>query len=135
MNFKEERFREQFKLLPPLLQFMGYEFAEIALTGGIVSFVTRVSDAFPGESGVHPLRRAIDFRDEFPKDVFMYPTQLRLKLLDHFNRKYARRDNKPTLLWHSFAGGPRHFHLQIPPDLARYIDKPEFDLVKKEGEV
>lgn len=125
MNFKDIRLADQFDRMPDLLKEISYEFAFMSYALGVVPVVTRITDPVEGESGVHRDNRAIDFRDEHAGE-FLYQKINVMFLLQYFNAKYARNDNFNTLIWHSFNGMPKHFHIQIPTMKEKYIHRSKF---------
>jgi hypothetical protein len=112
VEFKEPRLKEQFDAAPTLLKIAVEELAHIASRFGKTATVTRVTDAVEGESGVHLDHRAVDIRDEFG-GKFTYSEKERLAILHYINARFPRNDGKETIIWHSFGGGPHHFHVQI----------------------
>ena len=113
MRFKSALAEREFIDAPDLLRQICFDFAEMSKEMGVEAVVTRVRQAVDGSSGVHEAGRAVDFRDEYDKGKFLYVHEQREKLVNVLNLRYSRRDNKPTCLWHSFNGGPHHFHIQI----------------------
>ncbi len=84
---------------------------------GIEAVITRVWNRYKGESGVHPAKRAIDFRDETfdgPNHHFLYSPDQALEIVTEMNLKFPRHDGKLVCMHHSFQCGPYHFHVQIP---------------------
>ena len=121
MLFKEESLRSQFEMLHPLCKIIANDFDFLSRFFGIEPVVTRINDKVSGESGVHKDLRAIDFRDEYDKDVFLYKPSVRTLIHLVLNEKYARIDKYQTALWHSFNSGPHHFHLQVAPSADSYL--------------
>lgn len=124
MKFKEEHMKKQFEELDPLLQEMCYEFEKQANSLGRDAIVTRVSDPFPGESGVHPLKRAVDFRDEIVTNEIrakLFTAPEVEQIVDFLNQSYERNDGKETCIHHSFNGGPYHFHIQLASRMDAYV--------------
>ena len=120
MKFKEPHMEAQLEECHPLLKLMVGDFDKLSLEiSGKEAIVTRVSDSVPGESGVHPAKRAVDFRDQFQGRP-TYTVDERDYILERMNKKYRRNDGKKTLIHHSFNGGPAHFHLQISAILDVY---------------
>lgn len=79
--------------------------------------ITRVSDAFAGESGVHPDKRAFDVRDEWfngRETHFYFSEEEALEVEEATNAAFPRDDDHKTCIYHSFNGGPWHLHFQIP---------------------
>lgn len=114
--FKKIYMLDQLKECPKFLQDLVYEFAILSSDTYLVNpIITRVSDPFEGESGVHPAKRAVDFADRgrYSKDAID-------GLLKHFNEKYKRKDGKPTLLYHVVEGSVLHFHLQVAASMEMY---------------
>jgi hypothetical protein len=120
MKFKKDYMKAELERSPLILQLIAFEFEQICRKFKIEPTITRVSDAIKGSSGVHAAGRAFDIRDEFPCRVFVFEHKHRLMLVEYFNRKYERRDKKPTVLWHSFKKGPFHFHVQVAAELSAY---------------
>jgi hypothetical protein len=127
IEFKEERFIEQFHSRPILLQRLATLFIEESVRRGITPTITRITDRLVSgnESGVHAAGRAIDFRD-FHKGVWLYPKDVRRTIVSEFNKHFQRRDGRVTLLHH--GGTSYHFHLQIPYDESTFIEDPEDSL-------
>lgn len=116
MRFKEESMREQFESRPALLKEICAEFCALSESFGVEPVVTRVTDPVPGESGVHPAGRAVDFRDEYSglRGVFrLYTDAQAEEIVRTINAKYPRKDGKLVCIHHCFNGGRLHFHLQI----------------------
>jgi hypothetical protein len=108
--------REQYEERPKLLKLICEEFCTLSRSYGIEPTVTRVTDSVPGESGVHPAGRAVDFRDEYwsgGRWKRLYPDEIVMAICQAMNVKFSRTDGKPTILNHAFKGGPRHFHCQV----------------------
>ena len=121
MLFKEPHYEAQLKASPIRLQEIAWAFDKYSNEAMCVDPVaTRLWDLVPGESGVHPLRRAIDFRCEVingkPRSVFLYTAKEVSTLVNYINKSFPRNDNKLVAIYHSFLDGPYHFHLQIPFD-------------------
>lgn len=117
MKFKEPHMKEQFEGRPPKLKEICYFFEELSLGFDIEPVVTRVLDKVSGESGVHPVGRAVDFRDECRDKngvKHLYTEEQAQFIVDEINSKYPRDDDKEVCIHHSFAAGPEHFHIQIP---------------------
>lgn len=112
MKFKDERCRTEFYQAPTLLQVICSDFEALSHAEGIDPLVTRVRESVTGSSGVHEWGRAVDFRDEHD-GKFLYSSEAKARIARELNARYARSDQKPTLLWHSFAGGPLHGHVQM----------------------
>lgn len=121
MKFKSPHLEQQLKDAPLLLKFLAQDFGELAATLGIEPVVTRVTDPVQGESGVHTDYRAFDIRDEYNGE-FTYSESQRLMILKSLNAKYFRNDGKPSVIWHSFGGGPHHFHVQIAALTKTYMN-------------
>lgn len=112
MIFKLPHMKAQYDELPQILKDICEEFDSLSNSFGIEPVVTRVSDPVEGESGVHPLKRAVDFRDQHD-GRFLYTTEQRDIFLERIESIYKRNDGKPTIVYHSFNGAPFHFHVQI----------------------
>jgi len=109
----------QFEATDKTLQIVAWDFETISKKLGIEPLVTRVSDKIEGSSGVHEAGRGIDFRDEHPKKTFLYNHICRVAINSHMQKKFARKDGKPTAYWHSFEGGLHHWHIQTPAEPAK----------------
>ncbi|HUR99052.1 MAG TPA: hypothetical protein VMZ26_13380 [Pyrinomonadaceae bacterium] len=120
MRFKSPETQKEFYELPTLLQVICSEFELLSWAEGVDPVVTRVREAVVGSSGVHEAGRAVDFRDEHPTGKFAYSDEAKARIARALNRKYHRKDGKPTLLWHSFKGGPMHAHVQLAKDVSTY---------------
>jgi len=117
MEFKLPKLKIQYSKLPKLLKIIVQDADEFTRSSfGKELVVTRVSDRFEGESGVHPDNRALDARDQY-KGEFMFSGTEREAIVSYINAKYPRRDKYEVCLWHSFDAGPYHFHFQIPRDV------------------
>ncbi len=114
MIFKEPQMQAQYEARPAILKQICDDFCALSQDYGIEPVVTRVTDPVPGESGVHPQGRAVDFRDQH-EGGFLYTDEQKAAILAELNRKYPRNDGRETVISHSFQGMPFHFHLQIPP--------------------
>lgn len=123
MKFKLDHMRKQLDECPHKLQ-------EIALYMDYASraqfkkdlFITRVTDAVAGESGVHLCHRAFDARVQFfdGREVQWYLTKDEAaKLADMVNKHYLRKDGKLVCLLHAVDGGMLHLHVQIPAHWAQ----------------
>jgi hypothetical protein len=113
MRFKEAHMQAQYFSRPTRLLDVCRYFAELSEEMGIEPVVTRVTDTVPGESGVHPAGRAVDFRDESGGSR-LYTDEQAADIVKAINEKFPRDDGKPTCMHHGFQGGPLHFHIQIP---------------------
>lgn len=97
--------------------------------------VTRVSDPVEGESGVHPMFRAVDFRNEYTENgskKWLYPVEVVDYIVLTLNVKYPRDDGKFVAKHHSFKHGPFHYHLQIPVE---WVTPQEFKRLYSNGRV
>jgi hypothetical protein len=122
MRWKDAHLEAEFHETPALLQEMAKMFDGLSAAYGVEPVVTRVYDpvgcvSTPDgpvcESGVHPAKRAIDFRDSYAGRR-LYSDEQVDELCDMMNKIYHRMDGKKTLIHHQFAGGEPHFHLQVP---------------------
>lgn len=131
MKYKHPEYEDQLKATSVLLRGMAREFERLSLECGVEPVVTRVSDPVDCftdetgqrvcESGVHPAKRAVDFRDEFAGGVFLYlPKQVEW-IVRSMNDRYPRMDGKQTCIYHGFGGGPKHFHVQVAADRRVYV--------------
>lgn len=113
MKFKSEEIEKEFEDAPILLKIIAYEFSSISLRQyGQEGIMTRVLESIPGDSGVHEDHRAVDFRDEFVGGRLYTDDEVK-SLCEYMNTNFKRNDGKPTMIHHSFNGGPMHFHIQI----------------------
>jgi hypothetical protein len=124
MKWKDPHLEKEFLELAPHFQDAAFMFEGLSRAYGVEPVVTRVYDPVGCiavgdhkvcESGVHPAKRAIDFRDSHG-GKHLYSEEQKEELLDRMNSLYQRMDGKMTLIHHSFAGGEPHFHLQWPSD-------------------
>lgn len=132
MQFKEKKMRDQLFGAHTLLMDMAREFERASMELGIEPVVTRVTDHFDGESGVHLYGRAMDFRDEHRGDRLYTDSEVKI-ICDKLNKKFKRYDGKSSCIHHSFNEGPAHFHVQVASSYCAYkkADKPK--LIKEEG--
>ncbi len=122
-TFKTDNAKNQYPKIPALLKSICYDFCVWSRSIGVEPLITRVADPVAGESGVHLVFRAVDFRDETSGGADLY-TDIQIEYIVNFlNTKYARNDGKPTAYHHSFKGAPRHVHLQVAASLATYMKK------------
>jgi hypothetical protein len=116
MKFKMPHYKTQLYASSPRLIMVAEYFDKISQSLGIESVVTRVWDKVPGESGVHPAKRAIDFRNQHgsAKEFYwLYNEEQVREILNAMNTRFPRTDGRRTCIHHGFDGGPAHFHLQI----------------------
>lgn len=113
IKYKVPKLEKQLNECPLYLQYVAYSFGYKSNKMGIQPVVTRVTDPIEGESGVHPVGRAIDFRDEYLEKNVFNENQIK-RLVKEMNEEFPRTDGKKVCIHHSFDGGPYHFHLQIP---------------------
>lgn len=120
MKFKSEVVAAEFSGLSLFLQYMAFDLDATAKADfGQEIIITRIKEHICGDSGVHEVNRAFDVRNEFDGGRF-YTDEQAKKLCDYMNAKYARNDGKPTMIHHSFNGGPMHLHCQIALDTKTY---------------
>jgi hypothetical protein len=131
MIFKEAKYRDQLFAAHTVLIEIAKEFELISMTLGIEPVVTRVSDHFDGESGVHLYGRGLDFRNEHNGTKLYTEEQVNL-ICDRINAKFKRYDGRPTILHHGFNGGPEHFHVQVAANFMAYK---EAEVVKDDGQM
>lgn len=123
MKFKSPQVELEFKSLSVLLQHMAEKLDEFSLVeAGQEIIITRVKEHIPGDSGVHEANRAFDARNEYAGG-FLYTEEQSKKLCEYMNTKYPRNDGKPTMICHSFGGGPLHLHCQIAALTTAYEPK------------
>jgi len=116
MIFKQPHMEAQYNALPEKLKDICNTFCTLSEDHLVTPVVTRVSDPVQGESGVHPLHRAVDFRNQKfdgKNNVWLYSQETVDEIVKAINEQYPRKDGKPTCLHHSFQGGAFHFHLQV----------------------
>lgn len=122
-KFKQSHMEAQFEKLPEILKEICRTFESLCAELGKESVITRVADRVEGESGVHPLYRAVDYRDETSDGADLFTDEETAYIVERINRKYRRTDGKLVCIHHSFKGMPRHFHLQVPAEeRALYVD-------------
>ena len=117
MKFKQPQYESQFEALPEKLREICYDFEQLSVKNAVIPVVTRVTDPVHGESGVHPQHRAVDFRNQYSDgkvNRWLYPQETVQEIVETLNKKYPRTDGKLVCIHHSFAGGPFHYHVQIP---------------------
>jgi hypothetical protein len=124
MQFKEKKMRDQLFAANTLLLRMANQFEILSMRLGKEAVVTRVSDYFDGESGVHLVGRGIDFRDDH-MGKRLYTDDEAEKLCKNMNNTFERYDGKHTCIHHSFYGAPVHFHIQVAADFSAYLPKQE----------
>lgn len=115
MEFKKPELRQQLLEAPTLLRFVAQEFEWISRRYGKEPVVTRVTERIDGSSGVHSLGRAFDVRDVHG-GKHHYTDAEREAIINHINAVFPRKDGYKTCIWHSFQGGPGHFHCQVSAD-------------------
>lgn len=117
MKFKTEQSKKELEEGFVGLRQLALEFERECARYGIEPTVTRVKGKIAGDSGVHAAGRAVDFRDQtFDADGdahFVFTQEQRDEISRRINSRVKRSDNRPTIIWHSFKGGPLHAHLQI----------------------
>lgn len=114
MKFKEKSLSLEFETAPPVLKAIALDIDNYCKYNfGFDLTVTRILEHVDGESGVHRLHRAIDFRDEH-LGKFVLTSAQREELLSYTNAKYQYGNGKSCLIFHEFNNGPLHAHLQIP---------------------
>ncbi len=117
-QFKNEQAASDYKLMPKKLKEVCDFFEACVGFYYVTPVVTRVREGVCGDSGVHEAGRGIDYRDEtvLPdgQHVNLFTGDQVAQIVQLVTDRYPRDDGKPTILHHSFQGGPGHFHLQIP---------------------
>lgn len=127
--------KEQYEMLPAKMLEVCESFNQLSLKFGVEPTVTRVTDKVDGESGIHQLYRAVDFRNEYfdgKSKRWLYPIEEVTFICDTLNKKYPRTDKKLTAIHHSFKNGPFHFHLQI---MASWLTQEEFNRLYNGGRI
>lgn len=122
VNFKTPQVQKEFEEATLILQLLAEDFVKLSNHFGIIPVMTRVLEDIPGATSVHPAGRALDFREEY-QGSFLYTPEQRVHIVEFINKKWMRNDGKPTIIWHSFNGGPHHFHLQLASDVMVYKKK------------
>ena len=120
MKFKAPEIEAEFNQTSIFLKEMAYNldmFSKLATSQEII--ITRIKEHICGDSGVHEANRAFDCRNEFEGGRLYTDVQIKM-LCDHMNWLYARNDGKPTMIHHSFQGGPFHLHCQIAALITAY---------------
>lgn len=113
MIFKDPSLEQELANSPLLLRILAEDFVNFCQKNfNKEPICTRIKEHIEGSSGVHEAYRGIDFRDQFSGTRFFMENEIS-KLLAYINSKYARNDGFPTMVHHSFQGGPFHVHLQI----------------------
>lgn len=115
MEFKTESLRNELLYSPALLFIIANHFDMMSSYFRKRMVITRVWEKIDGSSGVHEAHRAFDVRDEF-EGIYLFNEKEREMIIKSLNAKYPRTDGKEVCIWHSFKGGPHHFHIQIPAD-------------------
>jgi hypothetical protein len=120
MRFKTPELEEEFKRAHPkviaLARYLDWWFMQNVGHDGMLTDVERTQEEYDKiynaspylgpRPHLAPQSRAVDWRSiEFTEDDI-------LKACEHMNHWWPRRDNKPTLMYHSVGGGAKHFHLQ-----------------------
>lgn len=120
MKFKEPHMYDQLRDSSVILQLMVDDFVNFAgMHFKKDCMITRVWDPVPGETGVHPDKRAVDIRQEHEGEKVFTDTEANA-LVNFLNGKWHRLDGRPTCLLHSFQGGPQHFHIQVSQYVKQY---------------
>lgn len=135
MKFKLPHMKAQYEVLPAKLLEVCEYFNQLSLKEGIEPTVTRVSDPVDGESGVHLLHRAVDFRNEYfdgRVKRWLYPIEVVDHITNMINTKFPRNDRKLVAIHHSFKHGPFHWHLQIP---STWLTEEEFKRLYSNGRI
>lgn len=112
LEFKSPQVQAEFEASSLILRILAEDLVRLINNMGIIPTMTRVLEDIPGATAVHPDGRAFDIRDEFNGKFTFSEDQIKW-LLSEINTKWARNDGKPTLIHHSFQGGPAHLHAQI----------------------
>ena len=80
-------------------------------------FITRLTGAVEGESGVHIDGRGADLRFQHAGKTYFTEEEAEF-IVYIFNKRYPRSDKKPTIFLH---GKPKHFHVQLAPSMTVYL--------------
>jgi len=114
--WKHPHLNGEFLNLPIKLQLIAVDFESLSkVYFNIIPVVTRILEYIQGSTGVHEDGRACDFRIDHAGQS-LYRDDMIEGLLNMINAAHPRTDGKKVLIAHSFKGGPRHFHMQIPHD-------------------
>lgn len=114
MQFKEEKLKNEFFSMHPIVRYMAAHFEQLSLYHfKIDPVVTRILEHVAGATGIHEAKRAIDFRDESPKGTFLYTSEQVKFLLSEMNKRFPGNDKFLSCIHHSFNKGPHHFHIQF----------------------
>jgi hypothetical protein len=112
-NFKEPRIYQEYLAAPEVLKWIIDDFIIHSTIFGVKAICTRILGKIDGDSGVHDDYRAADFRQNHGGKI-LYSVDQELAIVKFINERYPRTDGKLACLCHSFNGGPKHFHLQLP---------------------
>ena len=134
MKFKTPEIEIEYLNTSLFLQEMADKLDAISkATCGQEIIITRIKEHVCGDSGVHEANRAFDFRDEYDGGR-LYTDDNVKKLCDYMNMLYPRNDGKPTMIHHSFNGGPLHFHCQLALYTTVYEPRESEKITKLPGE-
>jgi len=120
MKFKSPDIEKEFESVTIFLQDMAMHmdlFCREKFSQELI--ITRVKEHICGDSGVHEANRAFDVRNEFEGGRLYTDEQVK-EIIDYMQSSYPRNDGKPTIIHHSFAGGPYHLHVQIALETTTY---------------
>lgn len=113
MKFKSPELEAELEASSIFLQLMAKDFDRLlGVITGHEAVITRVLEKVKGSSGVHEDNRAFDVRSESGGVTLFSDTEIK-KIVDSMNELFPRNDGKPTCYYHSFQGGPFHFHVQL----------------------
>jgi len=115
MLYKTDLCFKEYDEVPRRLWQIAEDFEKLSLMFKIEPLITRILEKVEGSSGVHQFNRAIDFRDEHAGKR-LYTDAQASALCKMINLAYPRGDKYTVLMNHSFGGGPKHFHMQIPAE-------------------
>ena len=102
-----------------MLRLIVSQFEKLSLSYGVEPVCTRVIGKIEGDSGIHSMGLAADFRSQFG-DTFIYTVDQQTAILKAINELFPRTDEHKTIKHHSFNGAPYHFHLQCSPNIGVY---------------
>jgi hypothetical protein len=118
ITFKDAVTASEYQYLHPMIKAIAEDFDLLSGFFDVkLPVATRVTAHIKGSSGVHELRRAIDFRY-----LGVYSEKDANTIVEMLNNKYLRKDTFKTAIIHSFQGGPMHFHLQAASSHEYYED-------------
>lgn len=114
LQFKDPKLKAELDAVTPLMREVVEAFAIYSWSKfNTPAVITRIFEPVEGESGVHQTGRAVDLRFEHAGRT-LYSLGDAMELVAYINSRFPRTDGFRTAILHSFNGGPKHFHLQVP---------------------